>query len=266
MGRLRGQHAGGAGPGPGPGPGAAAGPGPAGADTVSAPAQGGGSAVIDMENMDDTSGSSFEDMGEMHQRMKEEEEEEAEGEAGAGEEEDGEFLGMKGLRGQLGRQVADQVSAVPRPAPGSLPAHPAAARSLLSADVAGGEETSLQGLQPLRQHRHPPALLRCGARPSASQVRSPRRGEAAAPCLQESGISSERASGSGLSALQEHSSMGKHVVRCLARLSEVPYLGWWPCYLAWLLGAEEGALFVLGCRIWLLLGLKHSCVQQDKVL
>ncbi|XP_025937022.1 protein YIPF3 isoform X2 [Apteryx rowi] len=70
--------------------------------------QGGGSAVIDMENMDDTSGSSFEDMGEMHQRMKEEEEE-AEGEAGAAEEEDGEFLGMKGLRGQLGRQVADQM-------------------------------------------------------------------------------------------------------------------------------------------------------------
>uniref|UniRef100_A0A8C6J9A7 Protein YIPF3 n=3 Tax=Telluraves TaxID=3073808 RepID=A0A8C6J9A7_MELUD len=69
--------------------------------------QGGGSAVIDMENMDDTSGSSFEDMGEMHQRMKEEEEEE--GEAGAAEEEDGEFLGMKGLRGQLGRQVADQM-------------------------------------------------------------------------------------------------------------------------------------------------------------
>uniref|UniRef100_A0A8C9EWZ8 Protein YIPF3 n=1 Tax=Pavo cristatus TaxID=9049 RepID=A0A8C9EWZ8_PAVCR len=71
--------------------------------------QGGGSAVIDMENMDDTSGSSFEDMGEMHQRMKEEEEEEAEGEAGAGGEEDGEFLGMKGLQGQLGRQVADQM-------------------------------------------------------------------------------------------------------------------------------------------------------------
>lgn len=146
-----------------------------------APAQGGGSAVIDMENMDDTSGSSFEDMGEMHQRMKEEEEEEeAEGEAGAGEEEDGEFLGMKGLRGQLGRQVADQVSAVPRPAPapapGLLPARPAAARSLLSADVAGGEETSLQGLQPLRQHRHPPALFRCGASPSASQVGSPGAG------------------------------------------------------------------------------------------
>lgn len=77
--------------------------------TLSAPVQGGGSAVIDMENMDDTSGSSFEDMGEMHQRMKEEEEEEVEGEAGAAEEEDGEFLGMKGLRGQLGRQVADQV-------------------------------------------------------------------------------------------------------------------------------------------------------------
>ncbi|NWY35246.1 YIPF3 protein, partial [Pheucticus melanocephalus] len=91
------------------GGGGGAGPGRAGADTVYAPAQGGGSAVIDMENMDDTSGSSFEDMGEMHQRMKEEEEEEAEGEAGAGEEEDGEFLGMKGLRGQLGRQVADQM-------------------------------------------------------------------------------------------------------------------------------------------------------------
>ncbi|NWI45089.1 YIPF3 protein, partial [Picathartes gymnocephalus] len=86
--------------------------------------QGGGSAVIDMENMDDTSGSSFEDMGEMHQRMKEEEEEEAEGEAGAGEEEDGEFLGMKGLRGQLGRQVADQVSAVPRPRGPCVPGRP----------------------------------------------------------------------------------------------------------------------------------------------
>ncbi|CAN8203641.1 protein YIPF3 [Molothrus aeneus] len=94
-------------------------PGAAGGGRSGAPAaewggfednmQGGGSAVIDMENMDDTSGSSFEDMGEMHQRMKEEEEEEAEGEAGAGEEEDGEFLGMKGLRGQLGRQVADQM-------------------------------------------------------------------------------------------------------------------------------------------------------------
>ncbi|XP_015218423.1 protein YIPF3 isoform X1 [Lepisosteus oculatus] len=70
--------------------------------------QGGGSAVIDMENMDDTSGSSFEDMGEMHQRMKEEEE--VTEEAAATEEgEDGEFLGMKGFRGQLGRQVADEV-------------------------------------------------------------------------------------------------------------------------------------------------------------
>ncbi|KAG9275097.1 protein YIPF3 isoform X2 [Astyanax mexicanus] len=71
--------------------------------------QGSGSAVIDMENMDDTSGSSFEDMGEMHQRMKEEEEVTAE--AAATEEEtgeDGEFLGMKGLKGQLGRQVADE--------------------------------------------------------------------------------------------------------------------------------------------------------------
>ncbi|KAG2467361.1 YIPF3 protein, partial [Polypterus senegalus] len=58
--------------------------------------------------MDDTSGSSFEDMGEMHQRMKEEEEvtEEA---AAAEEGEDGEFLGMKGIKGQLGRQVADEV-------------------------------------------------------------------------------------------------------------------------------------------------------------
>lgn len=61
-----------------------------------------------MENMDDTSGSSFEDMGEMHQRMKEEEE--VAEEAAAAEEEDGEFLGMKGLKGQLGRQVADEVS------------------------------------------------------------------------------------------------------------------------------------------------------------
>ncbi|KAM9154393.1 protein YIPF3 isoform 1-T1 [Pangshura tecta] len=69
--------------------------------------QGGGSAVIDMENMDDTSGSSFEDMGEMHQRMKEEEED-VDAEAAAVDEEDGEFLGMKGFKGQLGRQVADQ--------------------------------------------------------------------------------------------------------------------------------------------------------------
>ncbi|CAM5134593.1 unnamed protein product [Natator depressus] len=71
--------------------------------------QGGGSAVIDMENMDDTSGSSFEDMGEMHQRMKEEEEEDVDAEAAAADEEDGEFLGMKGFKGQLGRQVADQM-------------------------------------------------------------------------------------------------------------------------------------------------------------
>ncbi|TNM99380.1 hypothetical protein fugu_012413 [Takifugu bimaculatus] len=72
--------------------------------------QAGGAAVIDMENMDDTSGSSFEDMGEIHQRMKEEEEVAAE--AAATEDdgaEDGEFLGMKGLKGQLGRQVADEV-------------------------------------------------------------------------------------------------------------------------------------------------------------
>lgn len=75
---------------------------------VSSHVQGRGSAVIDMENMDDTSGSSFEDMGDMHQRMKEEEEVAAE--AAAAEDEDGEFLGMKGLKGQLGRQVADEVS------------------------------------------------------------------------------------------------------------------------------------------------------------
>ena len=69
--------------------------------------QGGGSAVIDMENMDDTSGSSFEDMGELHQRLREEE---VDADAAAAEDEDGEFLGMKGFKGQLSRQVADQVS------------------------------------------------------------------------------------------------------------------------------------------------------------
>lgn len=65
-----------------------------------------------MENLDDTSGSSFEDMGEMHQRMREEEEVAAEA-AAADEDhtpEDGDFLGMKGIKGQLGRQVADEVS------------------------------------------------------------------------------------------------------------------------------------------------------------
>ncbi|XP_053731341.1 protein YIPF3 isoform X1 [Synchiropus splendidus] len=72
--------------------------------------QGGSSAVIDMENMDDTSGSSFEDMGDIHQRLKEEEEVAAE--AAATEDDspdDGQFLGMKGIKGQLGRQVADEV-------------------------------------------------------------------------------------------------------------------------------------------------------------
>ncbi|XP_062953104.1 protein YIPF3 isoform X3 [Cynocephalus volans] len=68
--------------------------------------QSGGSAVIDMENMDDTSGSSFEDMGELHQRLREEE---VDADAAAAEEEDGEFLGMKGFKGQLSRQVADQM-------------------------------------------------------------------------------------------------------------------------------------------------------------
>lgn len=72
--------------------------------------QGSGSAVIDMENMDDTSGSSFEDVGEMHQRMKEEQEV-AEEAAAADDDgpDEGEFLGMKGIKGQLGRQVADEV-------------------------------------------------------------------------------------------------------------------------------------------------------------
>lgn len=85
-----------------------------------------------MENMDDTSGSSFEDMGEMHQRMREEEEVAAE--AAAAEEdgggEDGEFLGMKGLKGQLGRQVADEVRRTALPAGhwrGHRPAHPSQA-------------------------------------------------------------------------------------------------------------------------------------------
>ncbi|PNJ89224.1 YIPF3 isoform 6, partial [Pongo abelii] len=71
--------------------------------------QGGGSAVIDMENMDDTSGSSFEDMGELHQRLREEEVDADAADAAAAEEEDGEFLGMKGFKGQLSRQVADQM-------------------------------------------------------------------------------------------------------------------------------------------------------------
>lgn len=69
--------------------------------------QGGGAAVIDMENMDDTSGSSFEDVGELHQRMREEQE--VAEEAAAADADD--FLGVKGLKGQLGRQVADEVSA-----------------------------------------------------------------------------------------------------------------------------------------------------------
>lgn len=69
-----------------------------------------------MENMDDTSGSSFEDVGEMHQRMKEEEEVTAEAAAAEDEStEDGEFLGMKGIKGQLGRQVADEVKSANPP-------------------------------------------------------------------------------------------------------------------------------------------------------
>ncbi|XP_068597424.1 protein YIPF3 [Brachionichthys hirsutus] len=72
--------------------------------------QSGGSAVVDMENMDDTSGSSFEDMGDVHQRMKEEEEVAAEAAATDDEAgDDADFLGVKGLKSQLGRQVADEV-------------------------------------------------------------------------------------------------------------------------------------------------------------
>ncbi|XP_043992770.1 protein YIPF3 [Gambusia affinis] len=70
--------------------------------------QGGGAAVIDMENMDDTSGSSFEDVGELHQRMREEQEV-AEEAAAADADGADDFLGVKGLKGQLGRQVADEV-------------------------------------------------------------------------------------------------------------------------------------------------------------
>ncbi|XP_048450051.1 protein YIPF3 [Rhincodon typus] len=65
------------------------------------------SAVIDMENMDDTSGSSFEDMGEMHQELKEEDD--VGEEPAPTEEDDSAFLGVRGLKGQLGRDVADQV-------------------------------------------------------------------------------------------------------------------------------------------------------------
>lgn len=72
--------------------------------------QGGAAAVIDMENMDDTSGSSFEDVGELHQRMREEQEV-AEEAAAADADGADDFLGVKGLKGQLGRQVADEVSA-----------------------------------------------------------------------------------------------------------------------------------------------------------
>uniref|UniRef100_A0A3B3Z639 Protein YIPF3 n=1 Tax=Periophthalmus magnuspinnatus TaxID=409849 RepID=A0A3B3Z639_9GOBI len=68
--------------------------------------QGGGSAVIDMENMDDTSGSSFEDMGEIHQRLKDEEEN-PEQDPEPAPEPDQDFL--KEFKGQLGRQVADEV-------------------------------------------------------------------------------------------------------------------------------------------------------------
>lgn len=76
--------------------------------------------MIDMENMDDTSGSSFEDMGELHQRLREEEVDADAADAAAAEEEDGEFLGMKGFKGQLSRQVADQVSMIESSAGGKV--------------------------------------------------------------------------------------------------------------------------------------------------
>ena len=175
-----------------------------------------------MENMDDTSGSSFEDMGEMHQRMKEEEEVAAE--AAATEDDntdDGEFLGMKGIKGQLGRQVADEVSNTwCQRSQGVLPVsstetaqvmmswHPVVLRCTLwqqteswrcfvvqkwnltpdrvpavligwsvwpltcvvCSGVAGGEAAGVQSLQPLRQHRHPAAVLWRGAGAGPQQV------------------------------------------------------------------------------------------------
>lgn len=198
--------------------------------------------------MDDTSGSSFEDMGEMHQRMKEEEEEEAEGEAGAAEEEDGEFLGMKGLQGQLGRQVADQVSAAPpAPSPGR-PARPASTSSPLSADVAGGKEAGVQGLQPLRQHRHPPALLRRGTRPSARQVGRALPGPAGGtgwgggkwPLASGRLLLPHSEQAGWLPAWQEGSDMGKHTVFCPAPLNKDPReVGWQPCHPALLFRAGK---------------------------
>lgn len=109
-----------------------------------------------MENMDDTSGSSFEDMGEMHQRMKEEEEVAAE--AADADDRDGDFLGMKAFKGQLGRQVADEVS--PRRPSFFFGTECQVSASLVrSSGVAGGKAPSVSSLQPLRQHRHPQALL-----------------------------------------------------------------------------------------------------------
>lgn len=133
----------------------------------------GSSAVIDMENMDDTSGSSFEDVGEMHQRMKEEEEVAAEA-AAADDTEDADFLGMKGLKGQLGRQVADEVSPTPRRrGQHCLSTLKGQTHLCVSPGVAGGEAAGLQSLQPVRQHRHPTAILRRGAAAGAQQVGAP---------------------------------------------------------------------------------------------
>lgn len=99
-----------------------------------------------MENMDDTSGSSFEDMGEMHQRMEEEVAEEA---AAAEDDnpEDEEFLGMKGMKGQLGRQVADEVrSRDDGGVDGVLVGGLALICGFLCSGVAGREAPGLQSL------------------------------------------------------------------------------------------------------------------------
>lgn len=109
-----------------------------------------------MENMDDTSGSSFEDMGELHQRLREEE---VDADAAAAEEEEGEFLGMKGFKGQLSRQVADQVSQL-EPSAGAAP-------------VSGAVTSGCPGVSLLGQGG---ARSRSGTRHTCFSVRCGRRG------------------------------------------------------------------------------------------
>uniref|UniRef100_UPI00358DDF5F protein YIPF3 n=1 Tax=Myxine glutinosa TaxID=7769 RepID=UPI00358DDF5F len=75
----------------------------------------GSSSIVDMENMDDTSGSSFEDIAEAPGGTTAlgdvNGDERRAGKTGQDDavEEDEEFLGIKGLKGQLGKQVAGQV-------------------------------------------------------------------------------------------------------------------------------------------------------------